>query len=456
MWLLRNKLVRAGAAVVVIAVLLALFAKLEIGRDWKRLNVAMMSGAPEGRYHAVVDEIAAMAAQHNGTIKNVTSAGSVENLTRLVAASTSHSCDVAFALMQDGQDWPASSSLELIGRLPRAESLLLLGKDADHVDSFASLAGKRIAAGPAGSGTAKVVADLVMQRDIASLGVVVVHASLADEVEAAARGEIDLAAMVIDERAPLVEHAVRDLGLQVASFPHAEVVVGNVKGVHVGRIAAGRYDAVRVLPPSDRVVLQVDTLVVGNGCASRSRTTDVLDVLAAQFPEFIRTNQHATNDSGLALSSASQSFFENGGPDAFDEYAPWLVDVMPPGKWVYLITAVSLLLNVMGFGNRFQLWRIDAARVQLEREITRELGRTTTLGDINRMQSVPPERGPDVFSTCERVIRDLEALAERSRKQSLSILVPMGQEMAYRYQEEIIHETLAVLRGFLSRARTNR
>jgi hypothetical protein len=32
------------------------------------------------------------------------------------------------------------------------------------------------------------------------------------------------------------------------------------------------------------------------------------------------------------------------------------------------------------------------------------------------------------------------------------MLVPMGQEMAYRYQEGVIYETLAVLRDFRRRA----
>ena len=31
------------------------------------------------------------------------------------------------------------------------------------------------------------------------------------------------------------------------------------------------------------------------------------------------------------------------------------------------------------------------------------------------------------------------------------MLVPMGQEMAYRYQEEIIYQTLSVLRDFVRR-----
>jgi hypothetical protein len=51
----------------------------------------------------------------------------------------------------------------------------------------------------------------------------------------------------------------------------------------------------------------------------------------------------------------------------------------------------------------------------------------------------------------DRVIAALESLATRSRKLSLSVLVPMGGEMAYRYQEGLVHETLAVLRAFRER-----
>ena len=51
--------------------------------------------------------------------------------------------------------------------------------------------------------------------------------------------------------------------------------------------------------------------------------------------------------------------------------------------------------------------------------------------------------------------RRLEQLSERSRRYSLSMLVPMGQEMAYRYQEELMHQTLAVLREYLRRYDSN-
>ncbi len=51
----------------------------------------------------------------------------------------------------------------------------------------------------------------------------------------------------------------------------------------------------------------------------------------------------------------------------------------------------------------------------------------------------------------DRLIGDLIALSKRARKQSLSMLVPMGQEMAYRYQERLIADLLDALRAFRDR-----
>ena len=124
---------------------------------------------------------------------------------------------------------------------------------------------------------------------------------------------------------------------------------------------------------------------------------------------------------------------------------------MPPANWAYVIMAVSLLFNAMGLGHRYRLWRIDAVRVKLEEELALVFGPTTTLGDILRAKPEEETRALTQRDRVQQVVRQLEALAERSRRQSLSVLVPMGQEMAYRYQEGVIYETLSVLRDFMRR-----
>jgi hypothetical protein len=49
------------------------------------------------------------------------------------------------------------------------------------------------------------------------------------------------------------------------------------------------------------------------------------------------------------------------------------------------------------------------------------------------------------------MVDQLGQLAECCRRQSLSVLVPMGQEMSYRYQEVLIADLLHALRMFRGR-----
>src|SRR5215471_7420674 len=115
------------------------------------LRVAILSGNERGNYYAVVSALAAEAQQQRGHITNLASAGSVENIERLIAAQPA--CAIHFALVQEGMDWPAGHPLELIGRLSKAESLVFLGPDADRIRVLSDLRGKRIGIGPIGSGT---------------------------------------------------------------------------------------------------------------------------------------------------------------------------------------------------------------------------------------------------------------------------------------------------------------
>jgi TRAP-type uncharacterized transport system substrate-binding protein len=431
-------------ALVLLVAALGLLSRIEFAPDLRKLNVRMLSGAPEGNYYAIVSRLAEHAAGEQGRIENWQSAGSVDNLAQLSAPG----CASHFALIQAGQAWPRLPELELIGSLPRAESILFLGPRADQIKDFAQLKDMKIGVGPQGSGTEKIAKQIFSY--LSALSVRTVNYSLAEQVELLSKGELDLAVFVMDQDGPLIMSAIRDKGLQIAGFAQSEVLARKVAHLSLGRIPAGYYDPVRMLPAVDKPVAQISTLVVSNRCASHSATIGLLTVLNDTFPDFLRFNKALPNTTGLSLSHTAKSYFENDGPDPFDQYAPWLVDIMPPGKWVYLITALSVLFNIMGFGNRFQLWRIDASRVKTDDALAKVFGRSVTLGDIARMPP-PADRREEIIAGVRRVMTDLEVLAARSRKQSLSILVPMGGELAYRYQESLMFESLTTLRAFLQR-----
>ena len=51
-------------------------------------------------------------------------------------------------------------------------------------------------------------------------------------------------------------------------------------------------------------------------------------------------------------------------------------------------------------------------------------------------------------ATLDALIDRLTRLGEKCRKKSLSLLVPMGKEQAYRYQEEIINRFLSAMKAY--------
>ncbi|HVY49414.1 MAG TPA: hypothetical protein VHB21_26160, partial [Minicystis sp.] len=439
--------VRVGIALALVAAVVVGVARLDLRPSLEHLHVAVLSGTVEGNYHALVDDVARAAGERGGRVEDRTTSGSAENLARLADPATR--CEAPFALVQSGMPVPKGARLELVGRLAKSESVFFLGAHADAIHAFAELRGLRIGIGPEGSGTARVAHEVLDAPELAGLGVVLSNHPLAEQLELARKGELDLAVFVMDEDAAFITHAVRDLGLQIAGFAHADVVARRHPHLRTGRIGAGQYDPVRLLPAEDKRVLRIDTLVLGSGCAKRSQTLGLLVAIADVFPDFVRHNKETPNTSGFELAPPAREFFDHGGLELADEYAPRAGDVMPPSNWAYVVMGVSLLFNAMGLANRFILWRIDAARVHAETELARVLGAGVVLGDLERLDA---REHTAWLPALEKVGAELAALAQRSRRLSLSPLVPMGGEMAYRYQETLMLETLRILHAFRDRA----
>jgi TRAP-type uncharacterized transport system substrate-binding protein len=426
-----------------VAVFGAVLALTDPQASLRHLKVGILSGTPRGNYHAVVQRVAAGAAARKGRVTSLASAGSVENVQRLDAARKG--CSAHFALVQEGVELPAGHGLELIGRLTRPESLVILGRNADRIGTLGDFRGLRVGIGPVGSGT-----EFVSRKLLAPFGALQVQLStqsIDEQIQKLERGELDLGAMVIDEDADQLRDAVRDGKLQILGLPRADAVASGLPFLRVGRIEAGHYDPIASVPPTDKAVLEVDTLLVGNGCASRSATQGLITVLSDLDPLFLKHNKETANLTGLPWSSVARSYYDSGAPDVVGVYAPWVVDIMPTASWVQLALGLSLLLNVMGGINRFRLWRLDADRVAIEKSISGLFGGGITVGELPRAH---PLSGLPAEETRERLLqamRALEALYGRCRTQSLSIFVPMGGEMAYRYQENLMMDLLQALRA---------
>jgi TRAP-type uncharacterized transport system substrate-binding protein len=411
------------------------------------MRVGVLSGDPQKHSYEIVNALAAEARRQKGHINNIPSVGSVEDISRLVASRTT--CDVHFALVQEGMDWPADSPLELVGRMHKADSLIFLGPQADRMKALTDLRGMRIGIGPIGSSTEHIARQVL--APLAELDLILETQSIDEQVARLERGELDLWAVVINEDAQLLAEAVRDRGLQILSLPNADALVRRLPFKRIGRIVAGQYDPVRVLPAEAKDVLQVDTLIVGNRCARRSVIQGFLTVLDMVFPDFVDYNRDTPNRTGLPLAPAARSFFEHEGPDLVGVYAPWVIDIMPTATWIQLILGISLLSNAVSWWHRFQLSRIDANRMQTESTLPRLFGPGITVGDIAEMAPSEKHRTPEARQQLDTILNQLVTLLERSRRQSQSVLVPLGEELSYHDHTNDIADLLHALRAFRDR-----
>jgi hypothetical protein len=310
----------------------------------------------------------------------------------------------------------------------------------------------RIGIGPIGSGTEHVARQVL--APLTELHLILSTHDIDEQLIKLERGQLDLGAMVINEDAKLLATAVRDRGLQILSLPNVDALARRLPFKRAGRIVAGQYDPVRVLPRGAKDVLQVDTLIVGNGCARRSVTQGFITVLLAEFPDFVRYNRDTVNRAGLALSPAARSYFEQEGPDIVGVYAPWVIDLMPTAGWVQLILGISLLFNAKSLLHRFFLSRIDASRMRTESALPRLFGPAITVGEIAELAPSEKHRTPEARRQLDTLLDQLTTLLERSRRAPRSVLVPMGEELSYHDVEEDIAHLLHALRNFRDRLET--
>jgi TRAP-type uncharacterized transport system substrate-binding protein len=436
-----------------------------VSGDYAFLRASILTGAPTGAYHALGDKLAARAHKKNGHLKVVATAGSVENIARLVGENGV--CVPAFAFVQDGVPAPADAGLTTLGRLPQPESLFLFARRGRAINTFGDLKGASVGIGPEGSGTAYLMQQLMENSDLSGLGLKASNHDLEAQAGLVRDGQLDLAASVMNENAEMVRMLANKYDLEIVAPADMEGLVSRDKWLRLGRIPAGYYDIAKPNPTSDKLVAQVDTLVMTNSCVHRAERVAFLMLLSEEFPNFVRVNPPpaAKSQDSAPLADEAREYFASGEPEIADKYFPWLVNFMSPAYWIYLAMAATVLLNAVGSYSRFRLWRIDANRALLEGRLkalaypglTDEQIKARAHSGITREQirALPPET---VIQTskdreaAEALMKDFDALRRRCEDQMTSYVTPMGSEMYYRYQEWLIDEARAAL-GVLLRPR---
>lgn len=406
------------------------------------LDIRIFSGVKPGGYNAVVEKLAAIAAKKKGVIRNIPTNGSLENLEQLADSPDKN----AFALAQTGLKIP--EGFELVARLSKSETVFFFGRDANKIKRFSDLRGKRIGIGPEGSGAAHFAHTLYEKMHMGSMDVKLSSHQPDAQMKLLKNGGLDLAILVFADNAEIVENAILKEGMEFATFRQAESIAKKLQFLRTAYIREGYYDPIKNIPDADKQVLKLDTMVLCKKGTRRSKIIGLLITIQELEPDLVIFNNTIPNLTGVAYAPASKDYFANQGPEIFDEYAPRLMDFMPLGNLVQILMAVSVFFNLLNIANRFFLWRVDANRVDIETGLRNFFGRPVTAEEIALEDMESRHANAASRAILDALIDRLTRLGERCRKQSLSLLVPMGKEQAYRYQEEIINRFLSAMKAY--------
>src|SRR5262245_47178054 len=340
-------LVRASLLLVAAAAVAAVASSFGIARDYGYLRTSLLSGSPGGHYYALATRLAERAKREHGTLIVIPTAGSIDNVSHL--ANERGGCAEKFALIQDGTPVPTDAPLELLGRLPEPEALLLPGKAGHAIHTFADLRGASIGIGPQGSGTAYLMRQLFEDSDLTALNVRLSGHGLREQAELVAQSKLDLAAFVMQEDAEFLRTIIRQYGLDIVSPQDLQGLVARYPWLSLGHIPAVGYVLVHPIPAGDRSVVRLKTLVIASPCAQRADRFALLMLLGAELPGFVRGNPPGPTGPAtvLPLAPEAHQFYLTGEPQIADRYFPWLVNLMSSAYWVYLVMAVMILFIVI-------------------------------------------------------------------------------------------------------------
>ncbi|TCR63006.1 TAXI family TRAP transporter solute-binding subunit [Bosea sp. BK604] len=443
----RKGVVRVASLLAASAVLAALPFAYSAVRDYGSFRAAILTGSAEGAYYSLASSLARLARRDGGRLEVVSTAGSIENAKRIVP--TQGPCVEKFAFIQDGTPVPPDAGLELLGRLPEPESLLILARRDRSFAGFSDLRNARIGIGPPDSGTEFLTKQLLGDADLKKLDIRTSNHELEEQARLVADGQLDIAVYVMRNDAGFLRDIIGRYDLDIVELRDLKGLTDRFPWLSIGRVPAGRFDLMRGIPATDKSVPQVNTLVLANSCAKRADRVELLVLLAATLPTFVRSNPPSSTSPATALPLASEArqFFIAGEPEFVDRYFPWLVNVMSPAYWIYLFMAVTALFNLLKGISHFRLWRIDAAREKLEDKI-RQMG-LTGLGQKpgDAMQATKP--GANSQDIALDILEQLRKLRSRCQSHANSFATPMGDEMFYRYQQSLIDRASGDLKAMI-------
>ena len=183
--------------------------------------IVMATGPEGGTYYELGERYRTVLARSGVEVRLVPTAGSVENLAKLLDPRSG----VSLALMQGGiAGTGAASELKSLGTMFYEPYWWFRRVDVEGV-GVASVRGRKISIGPEGSGTRALSLKLLTSVGIDGRNSELLALAPRETAERLSAGDIDVAFLIASWDSPVVRELIADSRIALSGYPRADALV---------------------------------------------------------------------------------------------------------------------------------------------------------------------------------------------------------------------------------------
>lgn len=342
--------------------------------------VTMSTGTAGSDFDQFAREYQAILRRSGVRLRLVPSAGSVENLARLNDPRSG----IAVAFAQGGLTSEAKSpDLESLGTV-FYQPFWLFVRRGISLARPEEIRGKRVAAGPDGSGTQVMAKKFLALNGIDESTLQLVPLPAVEAGEALMRGEIDAAAMVASWDTPIVRRLLASPDINIVGAPRADAYVALDPYLTKLVLPTGVGDLALNRPPNDVPLVATEaSLIVRKDlhpavqyllleAATEIHSAAGLFRKAGQFP--------APAPVDLSISKDARQFYKSGSP-FLQRYLPYGLAVLASRLLLLLIPVIGVAYPLLrmapalyGWSMRRRIFRLYGELKYIEVELDAPVG----------------------------------------------------------------------------------
>lgn len=320
-------------------------------------HLVLSSGGSGGSYQVYAERYRQVLARNGIELRERPSAGSIENLKRLLDEDD----ETEVGLVQSGTaNGINTDKLLSLGSL-YYEPLWVFYRGEAELDRLTQLKGKRIAIGAEGSGTRKLSLDLLEANGLDAKSTVLLPLGGLQAVEALQQRKADVVFVVGADQSAAVWSLLYADGIRLMSMSHAEAYARRFPQLARLVLPQGAIDMARNIPSRDvSLVSPVAMLVVHESThpALIQLLMQVVTEVHGEAGVFQRPGEFPkASQIDFPLAPEAERFYKSGKP-FLQRYLPFWAANLMDRMFVLLLPVLTLLIPILRFAPGIYAWRI--------------------------------------------------------------------------------------------------